>query len=50
MPEKKPTSFIAKVLAILMLVAMFTVAGTFVGLLSRIVWEGFFWGWSLFGL
>lgn len=50
MSEKKPTSFAAKILAILMFSGIVVVVGTYAGLLARIVWEGFSWGWGLFGL
>jgi hypothetical protein len=36
--------------AILGTVVCAVVAATFLGLVARATWEGFSWGWSLFGL
>lgn len=41
---------ILRPVSIILTSLMVVVAATFLGLLCRVTWEGFSWGWGLFGL
>lgn len=47
---RKPTSFGTRVVTVIFLSSMVFVLSIYVGLMSRLAWGGFSWGWDLFGL
>lgn len=50
MAKTESNQALVRVMGVIMLSAFAVVFSVFFGLLARLTWEGFSWGWGFFGL
>jgi hypothetical protein len=50
MTKQETNQTLLRITGVMVLSVFAVVFSVFFGLLARITWEGFSWGWSLFGL